>query len=139
MTTATLTASENQILVFSSPGGGKGYANGQIIARPVDHRLACFGCTSVLEGKTLIVSPISGCETLVRNTLPVGNIRAMTRVSIVISGESAYQSAPPWPRPQGLKLAVKPDHSFLGGLCIKRRPQQVHCELLQAIPLALEV
>jgi len=158
MTTATLMASENQILVFSSPGGGKGYANGQIIARPVDHRLACFGCTSVLEGKTLIVSPISGCETLVRNTLPVGNIRAMTRVSIVISGESAYQSAPsckygsvpggarqlaslptPWPRPQGLKLAVKSDHSFLGGLRIKRRPQQVHCELLQAIPLALEV
>jgi hypothetical protein len=36
MTTATLTASENQILVFSFPGGGKGYANGQIIAMPVD-------------------------------------------------------------------------------------------------------
>jgi hypothetical protein len=81
MTTATLTASENQILVFSSPGGGKGHANGQIIA----------------------------------------------------------QSAPLWPRPQGLKLAVKPDHSFLGGLRIKRRLQQVHCELLRAIPLALEV
>ena len=36
MTTVTLTASENQILVFCSPGGGSGTANGQIIAMAVD-------------------------------------------------------------------------------------------------------
>ena len=36
MTTVTLTASENQILVFCAPGGGKGYATGQIIAMAVD-------------------------------------------------------------------------------------------------------
>jgi hypothetical protein len=36
MSTVTLTASENQILVFCAPGGGKGYANGQIIAMAVD-------------------------------------------------------------------------------------------------------
>jgi hypothetical protein len=36
MTTVTLTDSENQILVFCAPGGGKGYANGQIIAMAVD-------------------------------------------------------------------------------------------------------
>jgi hypothetical protein len=36
MTTVTLTASENQILVFCFPGNGKGYANGQIIATAVD-------------------------------------------------------------------------------------------------------
>lgn len=36
MTTVTLTASENQILVFCSPGRGKGYANGQIVATAVN-------------------------------------------------------------------------------------------------------
>ena len=36
MATVTLTASENQILVYCFPGGGKGYANGQIIAMAVD-------------------------------------------------------------------------------------------------------
>ena len=36
MTTVTLTASENEIFVFCAPGGGKGYATGQIIAMAVD-------------------------------------------------------------------------------------------------------
>ena len=63
----------------------------------------------------------------------------MTRVSVAISGQSAYQPAPPWARLQGLQVAFKTGHSLLGTLGIKRRPQQVHHELLKAIPLALEV
>ncbi|MFY9837891.1 MAG: hypothetical protein WAK55_15775 [Xanthobacteraceae bacterium] len=36
MAAVVLTASENQVLVYCYPGGGKGYANGQIIATAVD-------------------------------------------------------------------------------------------------------
>ena len=83
--------------------------------------------------------PYRDARTLVRNTLPTVSISAMTRVSVAISGESAYQPAPPWARLHRRQLALKTNHSLLGGLGIKRRPQQVHHELLQAIPLALEV
>ena len=90
--------------------------------------------------KTLsLLIPYRDARTLVRNTLPAVSISAMTRVSVAISGESTYQPAPPWARLQSLQLALKPDHSLLGGLGIKCRPQQVHRELLQAIPLTLEI
>jgi hypothetical protein len=76
---------------------------------------------------------------LVRITLPAASISATIRVSVAISGKSADQPTPPWARLQGLQLAFETDHSLLGGLGIKRRAQQVHHDLLQPIPLTLEI
>ena len=96
------------------------------------------GCGSVFQENTLIVNPISGCEN-------AGQEYASRRQhKCNDQGErrhikSANQPTPPWAQLQGLQLALKPDHSLLGCLGIKRRPQQVHHELLQAIPLTLEI
>ena len=79
---------------------------------------------SVFEESTLIANPISGCENAgleyASRSQHKCNDQGERRH---ISGESACQPAPPWPGAQRVQLALKPDHSLLRGLGIKRRPQ----------------
>jgi len=101
--------------------------------------LLSSGRASVFEEKTFIVDPISGCENAGQEYASRRQHKCNDQSERRHIWPISLPAAPPWARLQGLQVAFKTGHSLLGTLGIKRRPQQVHHELLKAIPLALEV